>query len=312
MSVKWIGSYCAMLALSLSISAYAWAATPGATSGQTQAPAAWVDVCSDWDDWDKPGPPFRIFGSSYYVGTCGIAAILITGDAGHVLIDGGTEAGADLIAANIESLGFSLADVKLLLHSHEHFDHGAGFARLQQLSDARLLTSPEAAEVFRTGIAADGDPQAGMHETFPAARVDGIVRDGETVKLGKLALTPVATPGHTPGALSWQWQSCEDDVCLSIVYADSLSPISNDSYRFSDHPDYVDAYRAGLSKLATLDCAILVTPHPSASGMRDRLSTPRGLVNPEGCKAYAEAVSTRLETRIADEQKDQTKFQESK
>jgi metallo-beta-lactamase class B len=262
----------------------------------------WVSTCDDWDDWDKPGPPFRIFGNSYYVGTCGIAAILVTGDDGHILIDGGTEAGADVIAKNIKDLGFALSDVKILLHSHEHFDHVAGLAKLQELSGARLLASPEAAPALSTGIATDTDPQTGMHDPFPASRVDGFVRDGESIDLGNLTLTPVATPGHTPGALSWQWRSCENDRCFSLVYADSLSPISSDNYHFSDHPNYVDAYRAGLQKLAKLDCEILVTPHPSASKMRDRLSTLEGLIDPTGCVAYADDASKRLEKRLIKEQ----------
>ena len=53
---------------------------------------AWLNACSDWDDWDKPGPPYRIHGNSWYVGTCGIAAILVTGEA-DILIDGGTARG---------------------------------------------------------------------------------------------------------------------------------------------------------------------------------------------------------------------------
>lgn len=80
------------------------------------------------------------------------------------------------------------------------------------------------------------------------------------MKLGKLKLAPIATPGHTPGALTWQWQSCEDNHCLSLVYADSLSPLSSDDYRFIDDPTYVGAYHAGLDKLAALGCAILLTP----------------------------------------------------
>lgn len=277
-----------------------------AVTGQANPAQEWVESCADWDEWDKPGPPFRIFGNSYYVGTCGITAILVKGDEGHVLLDGGTEAGADIIAENIEALGVSLGEVKLLLHSHEHFDHVAGLSKLQRLTGARLLASPEAAPVLRTGIASDADPQAGMHDAFPTARVDGIVEEGEIVELGKLAFTPVATPGHTPGALSWQWQTCEEDRCLSIVYADSLSPVSSDSYRFTDYPAYIDAFRAGLQKLGALDCSILMTPHPSASSMRARLSALEGLVDREACKVYAGSVSTRLDTRIAGEQADQT------
>ena len=50
-------------------------------------------------------------------------------------------------------------------------------------------------------------------------------------------LTAMATPGHTPGALSWRWESCDGGVCRTMVYADSLTPVSRDDYRFSDHPE---------------------------------------------------------------------------
>lgn len=274
------------------------------TPAHDYSPAEWVNTCVEWDDWDKPSPPFRIFGNSYYVGTCGITAILITSDEGHILIDGATEAGADVIVENIKDLGFSLNDVKLLLHSHEHFDHVAGLAKLQGFSGARLLASSEAAPVLLTGIAADMDPQAGMHEPFPAAKVDGIVRDDEVVSLSNLALTPISTPGHTAGALSWQWWSCENNRCVSIVYADSLSPISSDSYHFSNHPHYVEAYWEGLLKLASLNCQILITPHPSASKMRDRLSKPEGLIDPNSCKVYANKIAKRLNKRLIEEKRE--------
>src|SRR5918996_1969456 len=126
---------------------------------ETAGPA-FAATCKDWDEWDKPAPPVRIHANTYLVGTCGISAILITGTEGHILIDGGTETGADLIAANIRRLGFKLGDVKILLHSHEHFDHVGGIGRLQQLSGAQLVASSAAAKVFETGTAGLGDPQA--------------------------------------------------------------------------------------------------------------------------------------------------------
>ncbi len=96
-------------------------------------------MCKDWDDYEKPAPPVRIHGNTYLVGTCGISSILITGTQGDILIDGGTEADADLIAANIRRLGFALRDVKILLHSHEHYDHVGGLAKLQRVTGAESL-----------------------------------------------------------------------------------------------------------------------------------------------------------------------------
>src|SRR5512142_3135042 len=72
--------------------------------------------CKDWDAYDKPAPPVRIFGNTYLVGTCGISSILITDPAGDILIDGGTDKDAPLIAANIRRLGFQPTDVRYLLN----------------------------------------------------------------------------------------------------------------------------------------------------------------------------------------------------
>ena len=140
-----------------------------------------------------------------------------------MLIDGGTEEGAEVIAANIRALGFKLTDIKYLLHSHEHFDHVGGIARLQQLTGATLVASAPAEKVLNTGLPSTDDPQAGMHKPFPAANVGRVVADGGEVRLGDLMLTAMATPGHTPGALSWRWESCDGGVCRTMVYADSLS-----------------------------------------------------------------------------------------
>ena len=62
---------------------------------------------------------------------------------------------------------------------------------------------------------------------------------------------------------------------IIIVYADSLSPVSADEYRFTDHPDYVAMFRGGIARLAGLECDMLLTPHPSASGMISRAAEDR-------------------------------------
>lgn len=266
---------------------------------QSSGPA-FAYTCKDTDDWNAPAPPVRVHANTYLVGTCGISAVLITGTDGNILIDGGTEQGADLIADNMRRLGFKLSDVRIILHTHEHVDHVGGIARLQQLSGARLYASPAAAKVFETGTAGTGDPQAGMHKPFASAKVDRVLRDGETVRLGNLMLTSVATPGHTPGALSWHWVSCDGGVCRNIVFADSLSPISRDDYRFSDHPAYLAAYRASIDKVGALDCDILLTPHPSASKMKERM-LKKSLEDADGCRNYAGNLAKRLDERLAKE-----------
>jgi metallo-beta-lactamase class B len=264
----------------------------GTPPADAAARAAWTSTCRDWDDWNKAGPPFRVHGNTYYVGTCGITSLLIVGDHGDILIDGGPADAADLIAANIRRLGFKPGDVKILLHSHEHHDHVGGMARLKQLTGAKLYASPFAAKALARGSPNPEDPQFELHNTFPATSVDQVLVGDPKVVLGALELDGIATPGHTPGALSWHWRSCEGSVCKAMVYADSLTSVSGDAYRFSDHPAYLVQFRNSLDRVAALECDILLSPHPAAGGMRAKLLAG-GLGGPPLCRDYAAGLRKR-------------------
>lgn len=266
-----------------------------------EAGPQWAESCTDWDDWDKPAPPVRIQGSSYLVGTCGISAILIVGDEGDILIDGTTEKGSDVVLANIRALGFKPKDIRIILSSHEHHDHVGGISLLQQATGAKLYASEAAAKTFETGSATPEDPQAGTNPTIRAARVDGIIKDGDEIRLGNLMVKAMATPGHTPGAMSYRWVACDGGVCPTVVYADSLTPISSDHYRFTDHPAYVAAFRDSIAKIAASPCDILITPHPSASDMRSRMNGDKPWRDAGACKAYAATITQKLDDRLAKE-----------
>ena len=280
-----------------------------ASSEPVSAQQQWIDTCEEWDDWDKPALAFPIYGNTWYTGTCGISAVLITGEDGHILIDGGPIGSADAIVRAMQSFGFDIKDVRLLLSSHEHHDHVGALAELQRRSGAVYHASPAAAQTMRTGRSTPEDPQFGVADAFEPVRVDGLVRDGTPERVGELSVTPIPTPGHTPGAMSWQWESCERGECRTIVYADSLSPVSAEGYLFSEDEDLVEAYRASLKRLAQLDCDILITPHPSASNMHDRLASNMNdgvadavaWIDPQGCANYAAAIEKRLDERLAEE-----------
>lgn len=265
--------------------------------------ATWIRQCDPDDAWDKAGPPFRIHGDSYYVGTCGITAVLIAGNKGHVLIDGGPRNSGPLISANVEALGFRMQDVKILLHTHEHFDYVGGLAYLQKRSSARVIASRLAAPVLASGIASDDDPQAGTHAPFEPVAVSETIAGGSKVTLGDIELTAIETPGHTPGALSWTWRDCEGDDCKTIVYMDSLSPMSSESYRFSDHPAYVARYKSSLATLARIPCDIALTPHPAAGAMFERIASDVGLIDSRECRLYADDIAVALDRRLAKERK---------
>lgn len=263
--------------------------------------SALVEQCRGHDGWSDPAPPATVFANVYYVGTCGITALLITSPKGHVLIDGTTSDAADDVAANIEKLGFHLSDVRLILTSHEHLDHVGGIAELQRRTGAKLVARAAAKATLESGLVEPEDPQSGLFPPFPGAHVGQVIGDGEVVRLGPLAFTAHATPAHSPGSTSWSWTSCAAKDCRAIVYADSLSAMSADGYRFTDHPALLARFQASFDTIAALRCDLLLTPHPSASDMFNRFIGRAPLFDPQGCKTYVAAARKRLDARLAQE-----------
>jgi metallo-beta-lactamase class B len=256
------------------------------------------------EGWSDRAPPRRIFGNTYYVGTCGIAAILVVGADGAVLIDGATEQAPAAILANIRALGFDPRQVKVLLNTHEHMDHAGGLAGLQRETGAPLLARMPALASLRSGKPDRGDPQFGELVGFPAVAEVRPLNDGEVVRVGSLALQSHATPGHAPGGTSWTWRSCEGTRCLDIAYVDSHSALTDGHYRFADHPDYVAAFERSLDIVAGLPCDLLLTPHPAASNLLARFNGDAPLVDPGACRAFADNARANLATRLAGERKD--------
>ncbi len=286
------------------------AAAQPAPSARPRAPLRAASIaehqarCAGKDGWSDPAPPIHIFANVYDIGTCGITVLLIAGDRGAIVIDAATAEAVPSILANIARLGLKPSDVKLLLSSHEHIDHAGGFDLLRRRTGATLVATPQARRALASGVLAPDDPQRhGDEPPFHGVTVGRIVRDGAVVTLGALRLTVHATPGHAPGSTSWSWRACEGAVCRRIVYADSVTAIAADGYRFSDHPRYVAAFRASLARIAALPCDLLITPHPGASDLYERLAGQAPLSAPGACRAYAAAGEARLAQRLADEAK---------
>ncbi len=275
-----------------------------ATAPPAIAPADVPECPADagvMEGWNDRAPPRRIFGNAYYVGTCGITALLVTSPQGHMLLDGATEPAGPAIAANIEALGFKPADVKFILNSHEHSDHAGGLAYLQRVTGAVVLAREPSVATLRRGASDNGDPQFGVLEKSPPVANVQLLPEDQTVRIADLALTAHATPGHAPGSTSWTWVSCEGSHCLRMVYADSLTAASGKTYRFSDHADYLAAFQRSIDPAVLLPCDILITPHPLASNLFARFDGKMPLVDSSACKRYADNARTNLERRLQDE-----------
>lgn len=261
--------------------------------------------CPSCAQWNETQSPFRIHGNTYYVGTRGLSAILVTSDDGHVLLDSGLPESAPLIEANIRALGFRIQDVKVILNSHAHFDHAGSTAQLQRTSGAEVAATEASARMMRAGGLTEDDPQYGEALAYPAVSQVRVFEPGDTLRVGPNALVPHLTAGHTPGGTTWTWRSCEGESCLEMVYADSQTPISADNFYFTRSRTYstgVEDFRKGHAAIEQLRCDVLIAPHPGAVRLFQRAEAGN-LVDSTGCARYVENARKQLADRIAREQK---------
>ena len=262
--------------------------------------------CSNCERWNTPQEPFRILGNTWFVGTAGLTALLIETDEGLILVDGALPQSAMLIEANIRKLGFDPLNIKAILLSHAHFDHAGGINALQRSSRATVYTSPDGVKVLRNGLLQEDDPKFlyGPDSTsFPAVKNATGIANGELVTVGSASVKAVHTPGHTPGGVSWTWESCALGTCYDIVYADSLTAVSAEGYRFSDGPA-ANQMIESAGAISELDCDILLSPHTFFFGMKDKLEKrDKGnpFINNVACMIYAETALGWLEQRLESE-----------
>jgi len=263
-------------------------ATLSAGTVQAKAPAPLQDTpvdCDSCKEWNAPVQPFNIYGNSWYVGTAGLSAVLVTSPQGHILLDGALPQSAPLIIANIRALGFRIEDVKYILNSHAHWDHAGGIAALQRASGATVVASASGALGLQSGTNGKDDPQYQAQPVVHVAKVAKVtvVGEGDAVKLGPLALTAHMTPGHTPGATTWTWTSCEGARCLDVVYADSLNPYASGNFRYTGKdgsPDLSASFAASIAKVAALPCDIIIPVHPGTTDVLGKAARRHGTDNP--------------------------------
>ena len=245
----------------------------------------------------QPAEPFRIAGDFYYVGASDVAAFLITGPAGHVVLDGGYPTTAPMIMASIAKLGFDIKDVRVLLNSEPHPDHGGGLTVLQQASGAQLWASDASADSLASG-GDDPDMVLPLRALvwigvlgYSAARVDHRFKDGDTIRVGPIALTAHVTGGHTRGCTSWSFPVRDGDRVLNVVSACDLGRSAASQY-----PEQKADLEHSFTVLRSLPVDIWVTCHARWWGRYRKFvasATAKDpvepFIDPQGYRAFIDA-----------------------
>lgn len=146
--------------------------------------------------------PFKICGNLYYVGNTSVSSHLIdTGD-GLILLDTTFPQTYALLINSIWELGFSLYDIRYIVHSHGHFDHFGGTQQFVALTKAKTFLGAEDAKMFRQR------PELMLVRDCPYAYLEPFtpdveLKDNDTITLGNTTIRAISTPGHSPGVMSY-------------------------------------------------------------------------------------------------------------
>jgi metallo-beta-lactamase class B len=265
--------------------------------------AAAVVLRAQDSDWRKPFEPVKIVGNVYYVGTAGLSSFLVVTPAGGILIDSGEAASVPFIRANVEKLGFRLADVKLLLAGHAHYDHVGGHAEIKRLTGARVVAMDADREALESGkdrSALGGDGWTPVH-------VDRVVKDSDTVTLGGTTLTAHLTPGHTQGCTTWTTEVVDSGRRYEVAFVCSVT--INEGVHLVGNtrvPEIADHYARAFRVLHDLKPDVFVAEHGSVFHLAEKAARAGGasnpFVDPDGYRAFVTRSEDTYRAQLRSEQ----------
>jgi metallo-beta-lactamase class B len=255
--------------------------------------------------WTRPFPGHRVIGNLYAVGTYDLAVFLITSEEGHILVNTGLEDSTSQIRENIESLGYKLEDVEILLQMQSHFDHTAALAEIKRISGAEMWATAADAPVLEDG--GFSDPHFGGRESFKPIEVDKIIKDGDVIELGATRLTVLETPGHTAGSSSYMMQVQERGRNYNVVIA-NMGTINSGKKLVVDptYPGVSDDFAETFRKQKALDIDVWVAAHGSQYDLHGKYEAgqeyqPETFVDPDGFLAAVERLEKLYLEQVAEE-----------
>jgi metallo-beta-lactamase class B len=156
--------------------------------------------------------PYKVFDNLYFIGTRIHSAWALTTSAGIIVIDTLFDYAIEPeMIEGMTTLGLNPRDIKYVLISHAHGDHDQGAALLQSRYGAKIVMG-----------AADWDATLQRATSAPGGvpkRDIAVGREGLKLTLGEITVDVIATPGHTPGTLSYFFPVRDAGRTLTVAYS---------------------------------------------------------------------------------------------
>ena len=240
-------------------------AAGGAGRGAAPAGAPQTPERNNWY-----APPFKIFDNLYWLGTRQHSSWALQTSAGIILIDTNFAwATEPEIIEGFAKLGLNPRDIKYVIISHAHGDHDQGAAELQKRYGAQVVMgAPDwDATLKRSATAAGGVPKRDIT----------VGPEGTKLTLGDTSVQIVATPGHTPGTLSYVFPVKNQGRTVMVAYSGGTltGAFGTDGARWDE---YITSQRKIAKAAADAGASVILSNHSEYDGAYTRarlIAAPR-------------------------------------
>jgi metallo-beta-lactamase class B len=205
--------------------------------------------------------PYKVFDNLYFVGTLVHSAWALTTSDGIIVIDTLFDYAIEPeMVDGMTKLGLDPRDIKYVLISHAHGDHDQGAALLQSRYGAKVVMGAPDWEstLQRPATAAGGVPKRDI----------AVGPEGLRITLGDTTVDIVATPGHSPGTLSYILSVKDGGRPLTVAYSGGTA------FNFPRRAENFAIYRDSAKKMgdaaAAAGATVLMTNHTEFDRAYDR------------------------------------------
>jgi metallo-beta-lactamase class B len=215
-------------------------------------------------------PPLKVFDNFYWLGTRQHSSWALQTSAGLIIIDTNFAwATRPELIDGMTKLGLNPNDIKYVIISHAHGDHDQGAAELQERYSAQVVMG-----------APDWDATLKRPPTAPGGvprRDISIGPDGNKLTLGDTTVEIVATPGHTPGTLSYVFPVKDQGRTVMVAYSGGTltGAFGTDGARWDE---YIASQRKIAKAAADAQASVLISNHSEYDGAYTKarlVSAPR-------------------------------------
>lgn len=245
------------------------------------------------EPWKNQVEPFNIIGNVYFVGCVASSSHLIDTGAGLILIDSGYPQGLYLLIESIYKLGFCPKDVKYIIHTHGHYDHCGATRAFTSLYGGRTFIGAGDEDYVNGKTNLTWANELG-YEYYEAFEADDIMRDGDVIELGNTKINIISTPGHTPGTISFYFDTEENGITYRVGMHGGVGANSMKLEWLNKHglsPICRQQFLEGIEKLKKIHLDVFLGNHIENNNTlgkykRKLIEEENPFVDPEGWWAF--------------------------